>query len=337
MKRIVCFGEPLLRLGAPGKEPLLSSATLHANFCGAEANVAVSLAHFGLNAALVSVLPENMLGDACLGELRRHGVDTAAVARAAGRMGLYYLSPGALMRPAQLIYDRANSAFSQADPILYDWPALLAGADWLHVTGITPAVSKSAHDAALAATAQAATLDIPVSFDCNFRPALWLGREPDAPSVLRSLAQRARLVFGGVRDAAFLFGTDFTTEAPQDGFRRAAAAVFAACPKLQHMAATHRVVHGAGHHELTAYLADREAVSIAGPIELNPIVDRIGSGDAFAAGVLFGLCQGLGRQQIVEFALAAAALKHSLPGDFNVVAAQDVFDLMTSASRDIRR
>ena len=337
MKRIVCFGEMLMRLAAPGKEPLLRSALLEATFCGAEANVAVSLAHFGLDAAAVTVLPENSLGDACLGELRRHGVDTAAVRRAPGRMGLYFLSPGSGLRPAQIVYDRINSSFAGADPAIHDWRTVLTGCDWLHVTGITPALSKSAEKALLAATAMAADLGVPVSFDCNFRPALWRGREQDAPRVLRGLTDQAQLLLGGVRDAALLFGADFGAEEPAEGFRRAAEAVLAACPKLRYMAATHRLVHTAEHNELTGYLADRAGVSISGPITLNPIVDRIGSGDAFAAGLLFGLCEGLGRQRTVEFALAAAALKHSLPGDFNVVSAQEVFDLQQSSGRDVRR
>jgi 2-dehydro-3-deoxygluconokinase len=337
MKRVVCYGEMLLRLAAPGKEPLLRSACLAANFCGAEANVAVSLAHFGLDAAAVTVLPDNALGDACLGELRRHGVDTAAVRRAAGRMGLYYLSPGAMLRPAQIVYDRTHSAFAGADPAIHDWRTVLTGADWLHVTGITPALSKSAEKALLAATAMATELGVSISFDCNFRPALWHGREQDAPRVLRALAEQAQLLFGGVRDVALLFGADFSAAEPVEGFRRAAEAVLGACPKLRCMAATHRIVHTAEHNELTGYLADRAGLSVSGPTTLNPIVDRIGSGDAFAAGLLFGLCEGLGRERAVEFALTAAALKHSLPGDFNVVSAREVHELLQSGSRDVRR
>jgi 2-dehydro-3-deoxygluconokinase len=337
MKRVVCFGEMLMRLAAPAREPLLRSALLEASFCGAEANVAVSLAHFGLDAAAVTVLPDNALGDACLGELRRHGVDTAAVRRTPGRMGLYFLRPGAMLRPALVVYDRAHSAFASADPAIHDWRTVLTGADWLHVTGITPALGKSAEKALLAAATMAAELGVPVSFDCNFRPALWRGREKDAPRVLRGLAEQAQLLLGGVRDAALLFGADFGAEEPAEGFRRAAEAVLAACPKLRYIAATHRLVHTAEHNELTGYLADRAGMSISGPAPLNPIVDRIGSGDAFAAGLLFGLCEGLGRQRTVEFALAAAALKHSLPGDFNVVSAQEVFDLQQSSSRDVRR
>jgi 2-dehydro-3-deoxygluconokinase len=337
MKRIVCFGEMLLRLAAPGAEPILRSERLEANFCGAEANVAVSLAHLGLNSAAVTVLPENALGDACLGELRRHRVDTAGVRRAPGRMGLYFLTPGAMLRPAQIFYDRANSAFANADPALYDWRFLLAGADWLHLTGITPALGRSAEQAVLAAASMAVELGVPVSFDCNFRPALWRGRENEAPRVLRVLAEQTQLLFGGARDAALLFGVDCSRDDPASGFRRAAETVFAASPRLRYMAATHRTIHGADHNEFTGFLADRAGVSLSGPITLNPIVDRIGSGDAFAAGVLFGLCEGLGREGTVEFALGAAALKHSLPGDFNVVSPQDIYDLIKSGNRDVRR
>ena len=337
MKRVVCFGETLLRLGAMAKEPLLRTSTLHACFGGAETNVAVSLAHFGMKASVVTVLPENALGDACLAELRGQGVDTTAVKRAAGRMGLYFFTPGAMLRPAQVIYDRANSAFANFPAAGYDWNALLTGADWLHVTGITPALSKSAEQALLAALDSAAGLGVPVSFDCNYRPALWQGREKQAAAVLRGLAERATLLFGGVRDVALLFGIDRTAEEPATGFRKAAEAVFADCPKLETLAATHRTVHGAEHHELSAHLADRSGVADSGPMTLNPIVDRVGSGDAFAAGILFGLGQKFDRQKTVAFALAAAALKHTLPGDFNVASAAQVLDLTAAAGGDIRR
>ncbi len=337
MKKVVCFGEVLLRLGAEGKEPLFRSATLRADFCGAEANVAVSLAHFGLESALVSVLPDNAVGDAGLGELRRHGVDTVGVKRSAGRMGLYFLSPGALLRPAQVTYDRANSAFAHAPASSYDWSTLLAGAGWLHVSGITPALSKTAEESLLAATETAGKLGVPISFDCNYRPALWRGREKDAPGVLRALVERATLVFGGVRDVAHLFGVDHISDEPEAAFQKGASVFFAKCPTLKYLAATHRVVHGAEHNDLTAFLADRSGSSKSRPLTLNPIVDRIGSGDAFAAGVLYGLCQNFDRQRTVDFALAAAALKHSLPGDFNLSSAEQVFQLLQSANRDVGR
>ena len=337
MKKIVCFGEAVLRLGGVGIEPLLASSTLRCYFGGAEANVAVSLAHFGLDARFTTVLPENRLGDACLSELRRHGVNTDSVRRALGRMGLYFLSPGALLRPAQIIYDRAESAFARADAAGYDWDALLQDACWLHLTGITPALSKAAESAWLDAAAAASKHGIPISFDCNFRPALWRGRERDASQILRAVAEKASLLFGGPRDAELLFGDDVGADPPESAFRRAAATIFAACPKLEYIATNHRVVHTAENHELTGFLAERRGIYATAPMTLQPIVDRIGSGDAFAAGVLFGLCQKLGAQQTLEFALAAAALKHGLAGDLNMASALDVFSLLQSRNRDVQR
>jgi 2-dehydro-3-deoxygluconokinase len=337
MKRIVCFGEILLRLGAPGREPLLRTPLLESSFGGAEANVALSLVGLGQQAAVVSVLPDNCLGEACLGELRRYGVDISGVSRRGGRMGLYFLTRGAMLRPSQIVYDRAHSAFAQADPRTYDWHALLAGADWLHVTGISPAVGTSAERAVSEAMTVAAELDVAISFDCNFRPSLWRGREQEAASVLRTMAGRAQLLFGGVLDIAMLFSADFSAYPRATGFQLAAEATFAAAPALQYLAATDRVVHGAEHHELTGYLADRNGVSVSRTLTLNPIVDRIGGGDAFAAGIIFGLCEGLERQQCADFAVAAAALKHSVPGDFHVARARDVWGLLESAGCDVQR
>ena len=158
-----------------------------------------------------------------------------------------------------------------------------------------------------------------------------------APRVLRAVAERAKLLFAGARDAALLFGVQIVADSPESAFRQAAATVLAACPKLEYIATTQRAVHSAEHHDLTGYFADRRERCVTAPMSLQPIVDRIGSGDAFAAGVLFGLCQNLGSQQTVEFALAAAALKHSLPGDFNTVSAQEVFALPQSSHRDVQR
>jgi 2-dehydro-3-deoxygluconokinase len=337
MKRIVCFGEILLRLGAPGREPLLRTPVLETGFGGAEANVALSLVGLGQQAAVVSVLPDNCLGEACLGELRRYGVDISGVSRRGGRMGLYFLARGAMLRPSQIVYDRAHSAFAQADPRTYDWHALLAGADWLHVTGISPALGTSAERAVHEAMAAATELNVAISFDCNFRPSLWHGREQEAASVLRSMAGRAQLLFGGVLDIAMLFSADFSAYPRAAGFQLAAEAAFAAAPALRHLAATDRVVQSADHHELTGYLADRDGVSVSRSLTLHPIVDRIGGGDAFAAGVIFGLCEGLERQQSVEFAVTTAALKHSVPGDFNVVQPGDVWRLLQSTGSDVQR
>ena len=315
----------------------MRSASLDATFGGTEANVAVSLSHFGLNTRVVTVLPENELGDACLGELRRYGVDVSTIRRQPGRMGLYFLTPGAMLRPSRLFYDRAGSAFAKADPAGFDWPALLSGVDWLHISGVTPAVSATAAAAALAAVTAAAAAHVPVSFDCNFRASLWQGREHEAADALRAFAQAATLLFAGPFDVDKLLGGATSGTPPADAHARAATRAFAAWPALRYVAATHRRVHSSDHQTLTAYLADRDGQSVSRSYELNPIVERIGSGDAFAAGVLYGLCRALGRQETADFAAAATALKHTSCGDFNTAGVADVRFLLDTGAADVQR
>src|SRR5262245_44558601 len=250
MTRVVCFGEMLLRLGATGHEPLFRSGTLETSFGGAEANVALALAGLGLDASIVTALPANPVGDACLGELRRHGVRTDSVRRVPGRMGLYFLTRGATLRPAQITYDRSASAFALLDPQQYDWPALLAGADWLHVSGITPALSAECEQAVESALATAAELKVRISFDCNYRPSLWQGREAHAQQSLRSIANQAQLLFAGARDAKALFDAEIGDASGEDAFLITANTAFAAWDRLEFVAGTERVVHGPGHHDL---------------------------------------------------------------------------------------
>jgi 2-dehydro-3-deoxygluconokinase len=337
MKTILCFGEILLRLSAPDKEPLLRSPSLQASFGGTEANVAVSLSHLGLRTRVVTGLPDNDLGLACLGELRRHGVDTTAIRRRPGRMGLYFLTPGAMLRPSRLFYDRSASVFAAEDPGAYDWPALLAGVDWLHLSVVTPAVSANAAQAAKAAVKSAADRRIPVSFDCNFRASLWQGREREAADSLRGFAEQATLLFAGPFDVAKLFGLEAGERSAAEAQGLAAARAFAACPALRHVAGTHRLLHSSDHQTLSAYLADRDGQSVSRAYELDPVIERIGGGDAFAAGVLYGLCNSMDRQETVEFAAAATALKHASPGDFNTSSAADVRFLLQNGAADVQR
>ena len=238
------------------------SPALEANFGGAEGNVAVALAGLGLDTCMVTVLPDNPIGDACLRELRRHGVGVDAVDRQPGRMGLYFLARGALLRPTEVVYDRLGSAFASADPRTYDWRSLLSGAAWLHVSGISAALGDRSARSLLAAMDAANELNVMVSFDCNFRPSLWREREREAGRVLRELAARAQLLLASLHDAKLLFDIDTTGMEAREAFRTASAAAFAACSGLQFMAATDRVVHGPDHHDLTGHLADRNGVAM---------------------------------------------------------------------------
>ena len=237
MSTIVCFGEILLRLAAPGLEPLLRSGRLDAQFGGAEANTGISLAYFGHRARLVSTLPDNDIGRVCLGELRRHGADVSGIALQPGRMGLYFYTAPAQLRPAQVLYDRAGSAFAAADPAAYDWNSLLAGADWLHISGITPALGQRAADALQRAVTAARASNVRISFDCNIRPSLWAGRESEAPAIIGTFARSAQLLFGNCTDIAVLFGGNYAGLAPQEAQMRAAARAFEACPALDYVTA----------------------------------------------------------------------------------------------------
>jgi 2-dehydro-3-deoxygluconokinase len=338
MGTIVCFGELLLRLGAPGRQMLLQSPVLEVHVGGAEANVAVSLARFGHDARMVGVVADNALGEAALGELRRHRVDTRAVQPAAGRMGLYFLTPGAIQRPSEVLYDRADSAFARIGGGTHDWPALLAGADWLHVSGVTPALGQRAADGVLTAVRAARAAGTKVSFDGNFRPKLWEAWGGDAPTILRGLMAEADLLFASHRDLQVVLGLEFPQATPQERFAAGAAAAFQAFPHLRQMAATVRVQRSVDHHVISAITALRDgALHTTAARDVSPIVDRIGTGDAFAAGVLHGGLAGLSAQAALEFGVAAACLKHSLPGDFNLVGAADVHALLGENALDVKR
>lgn len=338
MGTIVCFGELLLRLGAPGRQMLLQSPVLDVHVGGAEANVAVSLARFGHDARMVGVVADNALGEAALGELRRHRVDTRAVLQVAGRMGLYFLTPGAIQRPSEVLYDRADSAFARIGGGTHDWPARLAGADWLHVSGVTPALGQRAADGVLKAVRAARAAGAKVSFDGNFRPKLWEAWRGDAPAILRALMAEADLLFASHRDLQVVLGLEFPQATPQERFAAGAAEAFRAFPHLRQMAATVRVQRSVDHHVVSGIAALRDgALHTTAARDVSPIVDRIGTGDAFAAGVLHGGLTGLSAQAALDFGVAAACLKHSLPGDFNLVGADDVHALLGENALDVKR
>lgn len=336
--RIVCFGELLLRLGAPGRQMLLQSPQFEVFVGGAEANVAVSLARFGHDSAQVGVIPDNPLGAAAAGELRRHGVDTRSLRTGPGRMGLYFLTPGAVHRPSEVLYDRAGSAFALAGPGAYDWPVLLAGADWLHLSGVTPALGERAATAAIAAAREARRLGVKVSFDGNYRPKLWEAWNGDAPGLLKQILANTDLLFADHRDMAVVLGHEFAQDSAEKRVDAAAAAAFAAFPGLGRLVTTLRTQHSVDHHALSARLVTRDGrVFQAGSHEIAPIVDRIGAGDAFAAGVLHGLIGGQDDGDALRFGLGAACLKHSLPGDFNLLGVDDVVSFVNQGRFDVRR
>jgi len=328
----------LLRMSAPGRELLLQHPQLAVHAGGAEANVGVSLAHLGHAVAVVSTVPANPLGEYAVGELRRHGVDTTAVRRTEGRMGLYFLTTGAVQRASEVVYDRADSAFANSSAADYDWDTLLTGADWLHLSGVSPALNPAMAQATLAAARAACARGVKVSFDGNFRPSLWARWQGDAPGILRELFACADLVFADYRDIGVVLGGDFKQGDVRERVDAAAAQAFAAFPRLQWMACTQRTPHSVDNHALGAMLVGRDGTRAVAPTrEMLGIVDRIGGGDAFAAGILHGMMRGFAPDAIVRFGLAAGCLKHSIPGDFNPVSEADIMALTGEERFDVRR
>jgi len=333
---IVCFGELLLRLSAPGHGRLMQEPRFDVHVGGAEANVAVGLAGFGHDVAMLGVVPDNALGAAAMGELRRAGVDTSRLARRSGRMGLYFFEQGALQRPSEVLYDRAESAFATAPAAQWDWPALLRGASHLHLSGITPALGAGCARAALDAARAARAAGLTVSFDGNYRPKLWHAWGGDAVACFRELMAEADALFANHRDIGLALGRAFGgSEA--SAFDAAAAAAFDAFPHLRWMAATTREAGAVQAQSLGARLVERGgAVQALAPLRLEGIVDRIGGGDAFAAGVLHGWRHGWPMGETLAFGLAAGAYKHSQPGDALRASEADV-RAWQAGTADVRR
>lgn len=332
---ILCFGELLLRLTAPSRELLLQTPRLDVHVGGAEANVAVGLARLGHPTAMVSRVPANALGEAAVGFLRRYGVDTRGVAAAPGRMGLYFLSPGASLRASEILYDREASSFALASAANFDWPALLAGASLLHMSGITPALGPASAELAIAAAEAAAATGVPVSFDGNYRAQLWQRWDADPRSILTRLVSHAEILFGNHRDVALLLGSSFAGDGGQRR-REAAEAAFAAFPKLKLIASTARHVQDADTHLISARVDTRDGCAQTDEVTVAGIVDRIGTGDAFAAGILHGVLNGCDLEWTARCGLALAALKHSLPGDASLFGPGDL-DSFTQGELDVRR
>lgn len=340
--RILCFGEMLLRFSPNANELLMQSPALTARPGGAEANVAVSLARFGAPTRMATVLPDNALGHAARDEVRKHGVDTNSIVFKPGRMGLYFLTPGAVRRPSEVLYDRAGSAFVEHVHTAFDWDALLDGVEWLHASGVTPATGPNGSAAAVAIVEAAIRKGVKVSYDGNFRGKLWEQWDGDPPTTLGKMLSGATVAFADDRDFALVLKTRFDSADPAVRRRQAAEAAFAAFPRLQRIACTLRVQESVADQALSAVMLTRgddggvietnaEAIHMAG------VVDRVGGGDAFASGILFGLWSGWSDQEALNFGLAAAGLKHSVPGDFNLFGADEVRAAMGDGGFDIRR
>ena len=333
--RLVFFGELLIRLTAPGNELLMQSPSLSLHVGGAEANVAIGLAHLGHDCAMVSKVPSNALSRGAVAAVRGAGVDCTAVTLHPGRMGLYFLSVGAGLRASEIVYDRAGSSFAATGPEDYDFDRLLAGAGLLHLSGITPALGPRSAESALAAARAAKRLGVPVSFDGNYRAMLWEAWDSDPRSVLTALIDSADILFGNHRDLSLVLGQEFSGDG-EDRRREAAEAGFAAFPGLALIASTARHTVTADHHRIAARVDLRSGGHQTDEVDVTGIVDRIGAGDAFAAGVLHAHLSGGDAKAMAESGLALTALKHSLPGDASRFGQADI-DAFHGGGLDVRR
>ena len=330
----------MLRLSTPGKSRFSQADRFDVCFGGGEANVAVSLAGYGIGSKFITRLPENDLADKCIAELRGLGVDTSGIARGGERLGVYYLETGSGPRASKVIYDRAGSAFSEIKPGMIDWHKALDGAGWFHWTGITPAVSQGAADACLEAVKAASEMGLKISCDLNYRKKLWRYGKT-AAAVMPELVGYCDLILGNEEDAQKIFGIE-----PEGGFDAEkcggcpeAARFESVCsqlmerfPRCSKVALTLRGAVSADHNTWGGILFDGDTLLESRRYDITDIVDRVGGGDAFMGGLIYGLLSYHDDRKALEFAAAASCLKHTIPGDFNRVSVAEVEALMDGNS-----
>jgi 2-dehydro-3-deoxygluconokinase len=326
--KVLTFGESMLRLKAPGVERLFQNPVLEATFGGGEANVAVSLANFGMDAAVISVLPDNALGDECLKELRRFGVDTSKIQRGPGRLGIYFLEAGANQLPSKVIYDRSASAIAQAKPGDIDWQQVFLGISWFHITGITPAISESAMLLSLESVKAARAANLTVSCDLNFRKNLWK-YGLSAPEIMKELVKFVDVAIANEEDCQKSLGIEVDVavesgELETAKYQALSNAVLHQYPNMKMIAITLRESVSADINGWRACINDRTGFYLSRHYEIRDIIDRVGGGDSFAAGLIYGLNHYDSHAEALEFAVAASCLTHSILGDFNRVSVKDV-------------
>jgi len=322
-KKVVTFGELMLRLAAPGTERLLQTPRLDATFGGSEANVAIGLSLLGIAASHVTVLPDqNPLSDMCIGELRRYGVDTTDIVRSQGRFGLYYLESGANQRPPRILYDRENSAMSVAKLGTVSWEPIFQNAGWFHVSEITPAISATAADVTLDAMRRAKKSGLTVSCDLNHRKNLWKWGT-DAQEVMPVLMQQTDIVIGNRETMDVVLGVS-----ARGDFKAVTRKALKTYPSLKTVVLTRRESRSASHNAWSACLDDGKKFVESRHYEITHIVERVGGGDAFDAGLIYGLLKLPTLEEALEFASATAVLKHSIPGDFSRSTLEEVVALL---------
>ena len=332
MADFLSFGEIMLRLKTQGHERYFQSPSFEATFGGGEANVAVALANYGLSAGFISALPENDIGESAVRELQRFGVETAHIRRSGDRVGIYYLEAGANQRPSKVVYDRAGSSICEAQPGDFDWQKIFDGAKWLHITGITPALSESAADLSLEAVKAAKQAGVTVSCDFNFRGKLWKWGKT-APEVMTDLVKYVDIGIANEEDCQKSLGISVDVDVESGELDTAkyealSAKVLTEFPNMSVIAITLRESFSADRNGWSACLRDESGFRLSRRYEITDIVDRVGGGDSFASALIYGLNAYQDRQESLEFAVAASCLKHSILGDFNRVSVPEVEHLM---------
>ncbi len=326
--KYLTFGEIMLRLKTPEHERFFQSPKFEATFGGGEANVAVSLANYGCDAEFLSFIPDNAIGDACIYQLRGFGVNTSKVLRTKGRMGIYYLETGANQRASKVVYDREYSAIALADESLVDWDKAFEGVEWFHITGITPAISESAMHLSLASVKEAKKRGITVSCDLNYRKNLWnYGKK--ASEVMREMAKYVDVAIANEEDVqkSLEITTDVSVESGEldrEKYRALGDKVLAEYPDMKMIAITLRESKSADINGWAACLNNRDEFIVSKRYLMSDIIDRVGGGDSFAGGLIYGLTNLPTHKEALEFAVAASCLKHTIPGDFNRVTVDEV-------------
>ncbi len=343
-KQTVTFGEIMLRLKPPEFQRFIQARAFEAIYGGGEANVAASLAILGLPASFVTRLPANDIGNACLAFLHQYGVDTKFVLRGGDRLGIYYLEAGAAQRASKVIYDRAGSGFATLQPGMVDWEKVFANSDWFHWTGITPAVSVSAAKTCEEALQIAKKMGLTISCDLNYRAKLWSWTKTPG-KVMENLVQHCDVAIGNEEDVEKVFGihapgTDISSGIlDANKYLAVCDALVKKMPNLKKVAITLRGSISASHNTWSGVLWSEGKFFVAPTYDIFPIVDRVGAGDAFAAGLIYGLKVYSGdEQKTLNFAVATSCLKHSIPGDFNLASVEEVEALMAGeASGRVKR
>lgn len=340
--KIAAFGELLLRLSPPGHERIEQAGTFEAEYGGSESNVLISLARLGHTTSFISALPENELGKSARNSIRKHGVDTNHINWSGSRLGLYFLETGASQRPAKVIYDRVDSSIAQLQPGIIDWNVALQDCTWFHWSGITPAISNSAAMVMKEALEVAVKKNIFISADLNYRQQLWkYGRRP--VEVMPELVSHCDLVLGGNEESELVLGIQVSKGDDAISKQEEEAMIQKRCelwknnfPKLKLIASTLRRSRSASHNFLSGTLWDGKDLYTNKGYEITPIVDRVGGGDAFMAGLIHGLIANKENlQQVLNFAVAASALKHTIKGDVNLVTVEEVENVM-NGSKSLR-